>query len=375
MFDIGGGDGAITGLIDEDGMVDDRRGELCRERQVVLRASPSEGLDHRLAQWPRSRQVVPGHARPGGCPELARRRDDLHHHGAENERQDLGGILARSQHVDGAVAEVRHRLQSLVDRLLDGSEMVEEGADRPVRSLGDAARAHRSRVRSEELVDRSIEQLTMRGNPASLDAGQRPVVFFAHCDPETSSGGAESTDHSTRRRVWHDRWMSRATLYDVLGVKVTASVAEIRQAYLLTARNLHPDLPGGDGETMALVNEAWEILGDPTRRRAYDRTLRRDAGVEKQARGASDAANLHEDALADSEGIELGDLDDEGRPLGAVVRILTKLAPLLFGVGFVLANIGLILQVQPLFAAGLVATVAALVLFVLMPFFAMSSKR
>jgi len=169
--------------------------------------------------------------------------------------------------------------------------------------------------------------------------------------------------------------MSRATLYDVLGVKVTASVAEIRQAYLLTARNLHPDLPGGDGETMALVNEAWEILGDPTRRRAYDRTLRRDAGVEKQARGASDAANLHEDALADSEGIELGDLDDEGRPLGAVVRILTKLAPLLFGVGFVLANIGLILQVQPLFAAGLVATVAALVLFVLMPFFAMSSKR
>ena len=38
-------------------------------------------------------------------------------------------------------------------------------------------------------------------------------------------------------------------------------------------------------------------------------------------------------------------------------------------------HLGLLLQVQPIMAAGLVAGVGAVVLFVLMPFFAMSARR
>src|SRR5205085_2114253 len=43
--------------------------------------------------------------------------------------------------------------------------------------------------------------------------------------------------------------------------------------YLRKARQLHPDLaPGRDGD-MAELNHAWEVLGDPVRRRAYDAGL------------------------------------------------------------------------------------------------------
>ena len=169
--------------------------------------------------------------------------------------------------------------------------------------------------------------------------------------------------------------MSGPTLYDLLGVAPTASTEEIREAYVLTARNLHPDV-GGDGETMALVNEAWEILGNRDRRRTYDATLRRERRVEIRrptSEGASDDLQASSSDLDDQ-----GDpdaFDDDGRPLGGVVRLLTKVAPVLFAVGFVVANLGLILQIQALFAAGLVGSVAAVVLFVLMPFFAMSSRR
>ena len=69
-----------------------------------------------------------------------------------------------------------------------------------------------------------------------------------------------------------------ATHYDVLGVPPGASHTEIRRAYHRQARLYHPDVqgatarPGPDGgpHTMAAVNAAWDVLGDPVRRRAYD---------------------------------------------------------------------------------------------------------
>jgi hypothetical protein len=61
------------------------------------------------------------------------------------------------------------------------------------------------------------------------------------------------------------------TPYEVLGVKPTASDAEIRRAYLALARRFHPDAnPAGD-ERMRAVNEAWAVIGDRRRRHEYDR--------------------------------------------------------------------------------------------------------
>ncbi len=67
--------------------------------------------------------------------------------------------------------------------------------------------------------------------------------------------------------------------YEVLGVRPTATAAELRAAYLAAARRDHPDRHmGADAATraraerrMRAVNEAWAVLGDADRRRAYDR--------------------------------------------------------------------------------------------------------
>ena len=58
--------------------------------------------------------------------------------------------------------------------------------------------------------------------------------------------------------------------YAVLGVHAGASDAEIRSAYRERARQLHPDVDGGDADAMRRLNDAWTILGDPDRRAAFD---------------------------------------------------------------------------------------------------------
>ncbi|HEY0519210.1 MAG TPA: J domain-containing protein [Ilumatobacteraceae bacterium] len=64
------------------------------------------------------------------------------------------------------------------------------------------------------------------------------------------------------------------THYEVLGVRRNASTSEIRAAFRTLARAHHPDTSdAGSGESLAPINEAWRILGDPVLRRAYDRSL------------------------------------------------------------------------------------------------------
>ena len=69
--------------------------------------------------------------------------------------------------------------------------------------------------------------------------------------------------------------------YDTLGVSPTASTEDIRRAYHAKARRWHPDhaataSPADAGraeDAMRRINEAWRVLGDPQRRRDYDRSL------------------------------------------------------------------------------------------------------
>jgi DnaJ-class molecular chaperone len=71
---------------------------------------------------------------------------------------------------------------------------------------------------------------------------------------------------------------SSVDLYGVLGVADTqATVAELRQAFLDQARSLHPD-KGGDPALFAQLQNAWEVLGDPESRLAYDERCRVNTG-------------------------------------------------------------------------------------------------
>lgn len=65
--------------------------------------------------------------------------------------------------------------------------------------------------------------------------------------------------------------MTGKNLYDVLGIGKNATPKDVRRAYREKAKETHPDT-GGDTETFAEVNEAWEVLNDPVKRAQYDST-------------------------------------------------------------------------------------------------------
>jgi DnaJ-class molecular chaperone len=61
--------------------------------------------------------------------------------------------------------------------------------------------------------------------------------------------------------------------YQTLGVAKTATDKEIKQAYRKLARKFHPDVNPGDKASESRfkeINEAYEVLGDPEKRKKYD---------------------------------------------------------------------------------------------------------
>src|SRR5260221_12285487 len=61
--------------------------------------------------------------------------------------------------------------------------------------------------------------------------------------------------------------------YTTLGVEKTASEAEIKKAFRKLARKFHPDVAKDKKtaeEKFKEINEAYEVLSDPDKRRKYD---------------------------------------------------------------------------------------------------------
>lgn len=58
--------------------------------------------------------------------------------------------------------------------------------------------------------------------------------------------------------------------YKVLGVSEKASDKEITRAYRKLAKELHPDVKSGSEEEFKKVSKAYDVLGDPQKKKEYD---------------------------------------------------------------------------------------------------------
>lgn len=115
--------------------------------------------------------------------------------------------------------------------------------------------------------------------------------------------------------------MSDKDYYDVLGVNKSASDQEIKAAFRRLAQKYHPDKGGGDAEKFKEVNQAYQTLSNPEKRKMYDQYG--PAFEQAQARGGfsgfenfsdwaswADAMKGQQGARVDFEDIGFGDLGD-----------------------------------------------------------------
>jgi curved DNA-binding protein len=111
--------------------------------------------------------------------------------------------------------------------------------------------------------------------------------------------------------------------YKVLGIDKKATEAQVKKAYRKLARQYHPDMNPGDKkaeERFKQINEAYEVLSDPERRRKYDQL-----GADYQR---------YQQRGGDPRGFDWGQWMAGGWPGGARVEYNGNLDDLFGGGGF-----------------------------------------
>jgi hypothetical protein len=174
--------------------------------------------------------------------------------------------------------------------------------------------------------------------------------------------------------------MRLVTHYEVLGVDRGAAAPDVRRAYVRLARQHHPDFHASDRPAaerrMQRINEAWAVLGDPSRRRQYDRTLaesRGDPGPDPDP-GPAASSPLDDDVDWERER-DLDLLDDEPISDAQVKGSWTVLPVGLFFTSVALFCLAMVLQAPGLLALAAVVFLVSALSFLVLPFLAMAGSR
>ena len=169
------------------------------------------------------------------------------------------------------------------------------------------------------------------------------------------------------------------TLYEVLGVEASASPVDLRRAYVRLARQHHPDYfvaaPAEERSAaerrMRAINEAWDVLGDPAKRRRYDE-------IEGLASSVDDAEGARFQPFdTDDDDIDPLDLADEpyrSDPVmeSALTRALTLAPVASFALSIVLLAVGMVVGSVAVLGLAVAAFLFACLGFVVIPLLALS---
>lgn len=60
--------------------------------------------------------------------------------------------------------------------------------------------------------------------------------------------------------------------YSILGINRSTNADDIKKSYRKMSLKHHPDRPNGNAELFKKINEAYDVLGDPQKKRNYDMT-------------------------------------------------------------------------------------------------------
>jgi hypothetical protein len=163
------------------------------------------------------------------------------------------------------------------------------------------------------------------------------------------------------------------TYYDLLDVAPDATVAEIRRAYVDLARAHHPDHHAGaavaartaNEREMQRINEAWAVLGDTERRRAYDVTL---AGAAAQPATPTRRPADYAFTPLDDDDTDYAALLDDTPIAGTQVSRTLQILPVaaLLG-GIALLVIGMVVHLTFLLALGVIGLAVGALSFVATP--------
>ena len=105
--------------------------------------------------------------------------------------------------------------------------------------------------------------------------------------------------------------------YEVLGVGAAATQDDLKKAYRRLLRETHPDT-GGDAVRFVAVQRAWELVGSPDDRAAYDRGSRGGGTGSTHAAGASGSASTPGSGFGPATGGRAS-----GRPASSTVKART----------------------------------------------------